>query len=61
MKSKSNFKKQKPIDARYVQTKKVQMPKSSYQPTKKELEMPFENPGLTKKQMQEALSFSIRK
>ncbi|MCY4161447.1 MAG: hypothetical protein OXE77_06230 [Flavobacteriaceae bacterium] len=54
-------KKHKPIDARYVQTKKVQMPPSSYRPTKKELEITFENPGLTKKQMQEALSVSIRK
>ncbi len=38
-------KKPKPIDARYVQTKQVQMPPSSYRPTKKELERPFENPG----------------
>ncbi len=37
--------KHKPIDAPYVQTKKVQMPPSSYRPSKKELEMPFENPG----------------
>ncbi len=36
--------KPKPIDARYVQTKWVQKLPSSYRPTKKELEMSFENP-----------------
>ncbi len=61
MKPKSSSKKKKPIDVRYVSTKKVQMPKSSYQPTKKELEASFEVSGLTKQQMYDALTTSIRK